>query len=141
MSFDQNLQIAKPEKRIKCTLIPGDGVGPELVYSVQEVFKVSISLNVSTFDLLSFTAIFFCSSELNDCFLASLFVRLFEKAANVPVDFETFFFSEINPVLSSKLEDVRASIQKNKICLKVKYHQHLFVCFFLAKYRDSGDSV
>lgn len=41
------------------------------------------------------------------------------KAANVPVDFETFFFSEINPVLSSKLEDVTASIQKNKICLKV----------------------
>ncbi|XP_055313315.1 isocitrate dehydrogenase [NAD] subunit beta, mitochondrial [Sitodiplosis mosellana] len=71
-------QAAKPEKRIRCTLIPGDGVGPELVYSVQEVFK----------------------------------------AANVPVDFETFFFSEINPVLSSKLEDVTASIQKNKICLK-----------------------
>lgn len=36
----------------------------------------------------------------------------------MPVDFETFFFSEINPVLSSKLEDVTASIQKNKICLK-----------------------
>lgn len=71
-------QVGRPEKRIKCTLIPGDGVGPELVYSVQEVFK----------------------------------------AANVPVDFETYFFSEINPVLSSKLEDVVASIQKNKICLK-----------------------
>lgn len=36
------LQVTKPEKRIKCTLIPGDGVGPELVYSVQEVFKVNI---------------------------------------------------------------------------------------------------
>lgn len=34
-------KLAKPEKRIKCTLIPGDGVGPELVYSVQEVFKVN----------------------------------------------------------------------------------------------------
>lgn len=42
------------------------------------------------------------------------------QAANVPVDFETFFFSEINPVLSSKLEDVAASIRKNKICLKVR---------------------
>lgn len=42
------------------------------------------------------------------------------KAANVPVDFETYFFSEINPVLSSKLEDVTASIRKNKICLKVR---------------------
>lgn len=41
------------------------------------------------------------------------------QAANVPVDFETFFFSEINPVLSSKLDDVAASIRKNKICLKV----------------------
>lgn len=71
-------QANKPDKRIKCTLIPGDGVGPELCYSVQEVFK----------------------------------------AANIPIDFETFFFSEINPVLSSKLEDVTASIQKNKICLK-----------------------
>ena len=59
-------------------MIPGDGVGPELVYSVQEVFK----------------------------------------AANVPVDFETFFLSEVNPHLSSPLETVVASINKNKICLK-----------------------
>lgn len=35
-------QMANKEGRIKCTLIPGDGVGPELVYSVQEVFKVII---------------------------------------------------------------------------------------------------
>jgi isocitrate dehydrogenase (NAD+) len=40
------------------------------------------------------------------------------KAANVPVDFEPFFLSEVNPSLSSPLEDVVASIQKNKICLK-----------------------
>ena len=26
--------------RTTCTLIPGDGVGPELVYALQEVFKV-----------------------------------------------------------------------------------------------------
>ncbi|EDW67330.1 isocitrate dehydrogenase [NAD] subunit beta, mitochondrial [Drosophila virilis] len=64
--------------RTTCTLIPGDGVGPELVYSLQEVFK----------------------------------------AANVPVDFETFFLSEINPGLSAKLEDVVASIRKNKVCIK-----------------------
>ncbi|XP_030369897.1 isocitrate dehydrogenase [NAD] subunit beta, mitochondrial [Scaptodrosophila lebanonensis] len=64
--------------RTTCTLIPGDGVGPELVYSLQEVFK----------------------------------------AANVPVDFESYFLSEINPVLSAKLEDVVASIQKNKVCIK-----------------------
>lgn len=66
------------EGRITCTMIPGDGVGPELMYAVQEVFK----------------------------------------AADVPVDFETFFLSEVNPVLSSPLEDVVRSINKNKVCLK-----------------------
>ncbi|KAK4875331.1 hypothetical protein RN001_011753 [Aquatica leii] len=29
----------RPDTRVHCTLIPGDGVGPELVYAVQEVFK------------------------------------------------------------------------------------------------------
>ncbi|XP_026498846.2 isocitrate dehydrogenase [NAD] subunit beta, mitochondrial isoform X1 [Vanessa tameamea] len=71
------LQTSK-EGRIKCTLIPGDGVGPELVYSVQEVFK----------------------------------------AAGIPVDFESFFFSEVNPTLSAPLEDVVGSIARNKICIK-----------------------
>ncbi|XP_077283975.1 isocitrate dehydrogenase [NAD] subunit beta, mitochondrial isoform X1 [Arctopsyche grandis] len=66
------------EGRTTCTLIPGDGVGPELVYSVQEVFK----------------------------------------AANIPVDFEPYFFSEVNPTLSAPLEDVAGSISKNRICLK-----------------------
>lgn len=69
---------SKPEGRIACTLIPGDGVGPELVHSVQEVFS----------------------------------------AADVPVDFEPFFLSEVNPTLSAPLEKVVASINKNKICLK-----------------------
>lgn len=40
------------------------------------------------------------------------------KAADVPVDFEPFFLSEVNPALSSPLESVVASINKNKICLK-----------------------
>ncbi|KAL4708603.1 hypothetical protein ACJJTC_014211 [Scirpophaga incertulas] len=73
-----SLQSSAKEGRIKCTLIPGDGVGPELVYSVQEVFK----------------------------------------AANIPVDFESFFFSEVNPTLSAPLEDVVSSIARNKICIK-----------------------
>uniref|UniRef100_A0A1A9W3T5 Isopropylmalate dehydrogenase-like domain-containing protein n=1 Tax=Glossina brevipalpis TaxID=37001 RepID=A0A1A9W3T5_9MUSC len=64
--------------RTTCTLIPGDGVGPELVQCLQEVFK----------------------------------------AADVPVDFECYFLSEVNPVLSAKLEDVIASIRKNKVCIK-----------------------
>lgn len=28
--------------RTTCTLIPGDGVGPELVFALQQVFKVSL---------------------------------------------------------------------------------------------------
>lgn len=63
------------------TLIPGDGVGPELVYSVQEVFK----------------------------------------AAGVPVDFESYFFSEVNPTLSAPLEEVSKLItnQLNFNCKKL----------------------
>lgn len=68
----------RPDSRVTCTLIPGDGVGPELVYSVQEVFK----------------------------------------AAGVPVDFESYFFSEVNPTLSAPLAQVAASITKNRVCLK-----------------------
>lgn len=68
----------RPDTRTTCTLIPGDGVGPELVYSVQEVFK----------------------------------------AANIPIDFETYFFSEVNPTLSAPLEQVASSISKNRVCLK-----------------------
>lgn len=77
-AVNQNNGLSKPESRTTCTLIPGDGVGPELMYSLQEVFK----------------------------------------AANCPVDFETFFFSEVNPTMSARLEDVTASIKKNKVCLK-----------------------
>lgn len=33
--------VSKPEGRTTCTVIPGDGVGPELLYSVQEVFKAA----------------------------------------------------------------------------------------------------
>lgn len=74
----QEHTVRRLEGRIPCTLIPGDGVGPDLVYSVQEVFK----------------------------------------AANCPIDFEPLFFSEINPTMSASLEDVTASIRKNKLCLK-----------------------
>ncbi|XP_076636379.1 isocitrate dehydrogenase [NAD] subunit beta, mitochondrial [Colletes latitarsis] len=66
------------EGKIKCTLIPGDGVGPELVVSVQSVFK----------------------------------------AANVPVEFEPYFLSEVNPTLSAPLEQVSNSIARNQVCLK-----------------------
>ncbi|XP_015597161.1 isocitrate dehydrogenase [NAD] subunit beta, mitochondrial [Cephus cinctus] len=64
--------------KVKCTLIPGDGVGPELVLSVQNVFK----------------------------------------AVNVPVEFEPYFLSEVNPTLSAPLEQVANSIALNQVCLK-----------------------
>merc|ERR1711892_1318125 len=32
---------SRPEDRVTATLIPGDGVGPELVASVEEVFKAA----------------------------------------------------------------------------------------------------
>lgn len=72
-------QAIDPDRKVKCTLIPGDGVGPELVVSVQQVFK----------------------------------------AADVPVEFEPFFLSEVNPTLSAPLEQVSNSIARNGVCLKV----------------------
>ncbi|XP_012287867.1 isocitrate dehydrogenase [NAD] subunit beta, mitochondrial [Orussus abietinus] len=73
----QDAEVEQSEK-IKCTLIPGDGVGPELVVSVTNVFK----------------------------------------AANVPVEFEPYFLSEVNPTLSAPLEQVSNSIARNQVCLK-----------------------
>ncbi|XP_073950900.1 probable isocitrate dehydrogenase [NAD] subunit beta, mitochondrial [Choristoneura fumiferana] len=40
------------------------------------------------------------------------------QAAGIPVDFESYFFSEVNPTLSAPLEDVVNSIARNKICIK-----------------------
>jgi len=84
-SFHQTSSVQSTEpalhpdtKRTTCTLIPGDGVGPELTHALSEVFQ----------------------------------------GANVPIDFEPFFLSEVNTMLSAKLEDVVSSIVKNKICIK-----------------------
>ncbi|CAG9768175.1 unnamed protein product [Ceutorhynchus assimilis] len=75
----QNIQIANTSKihnKVTATLIPGDGVSPELIHSVQEVFK----------------------------------------AAQVPVEWETHLFSEVNH--SESLEEVVKSIVKNRVALK-----------------------
>ncbi|CAG0899385.1 unnamed protein product [Cyprideis torosa] len=76
-SFSSQVPVAKPDGRKTCTLIPGDGVGPELVNCVKEIFE----------------------------------------AANVPIDFEEFIFSEVDPH-SAPFEDVLESIERNGICLK-----------------------
>jgi len=68
----------KSDERITATLIPGDGVGPELVASVEEVFK----------------------------------------AAAVPVNFETFFMSEVHSAQSTPVKTVADSIARNGLCLK-----------------------
>lgn len=70
--------VERPQGKTKCTLIPGDGIGPELLYCVQEVFK----------------------------------------AADVPIEFETFFFSEVHAGMSAPLEQVAGSVTRNGICLK-----------------------
>lgn len=77
------------------------------------------ALNLYTLFKKSLKWAFFQEFFRSDAKITIPILSIIFKAANVPVDFETFFFSEINPVLSSKLEDVKASIQKNKICLKV----------------------
>lgn len=64
--------------KLKCTLIPGDGVGPELCLAVKNVLA----------------------------------------AISVPIDFEEFFLSEINPSMSVPLETVVESIKNNGIALK-----------------------
>ncbi|XP_024885492.1 isocitrate dehydrogenase [NAD] subunit beta, mitochondrial [Temnothorax americanus] len=74
----QQESTVEQEGKLKCTLIPGDGVGPELVVAVQSVFK----------------------------------------AADVPVEFEPYFLSEVNPTLSAPLEQVSNSIARNRVCLK-----------------------
>jgi len=66
------------EHRKKATLIPGDGVGPELCQVVVDVFK----------------------------------------AANVPVDFEEHYISELDSHRSEDLDKVVENIKKNGICFK-----------------------
>lgn len=64
--------------KLKCTLIPGDGVGPELCLAVKNVLE----------------------------------------AISVPIEFEEFFLSEVNPSMSVPLETVVESIKQNGIALK-----------------------
>nr|CAD7442798.1 unnamed protein product [Timema bartmani] len=124
--------VSRPEGRTTCTLIPGDGVGPELVYSVQEVFKGVLCPNIVVFirnlgdqgqgeresegggkDLKEDAQNGGGGQEENPRTSGGR-----KMAAGIPVDFEPFFFSEVNPTLSAPLEDVAGSITRNGICLK-----------------------
>jgi len=77
-SGQQQRSFGTQERRKTATLIPGDGVGPELCQVVQDVFK----------------------------------------AANVPVDFEEHYISELDPHRSEKLDNVIESIKRNGLCFK-----------------------
>lgn len=72
-----NVELNQGSK-LKCTLIPGDGVGPELCLAVKNVLS----------------------------------------AISVPIEFEEFFLSEVNPSMSVPLETVVESIKQNGIALK-----------------------
>ena len=46
------MSLARPEERVTATLIPGDGVGPELVASMEEVFRaISVPVDFEVFFL------------------------------------------------------------------------------------------
>eukprot|EP00091_Calanus_sinicus_P002601 TRINITY_DN12683_c0_g1_i1.p1 TRINITY_DN12683_c0_g1~~TRINITY_DN12683_c0_g1_i1.p1 ORF type:complete len:108 (-),score=8.35 TRINITY_DN12683_c0_g1_i1:317-640(-) len=67
-----------PNGRVTCTLIPGDGVGPEIMDAAQEVLQ----------------------------------------SMGAKIDFEEMHLSEIHRGASRSLEDVMASVQRNKVCLE-----------------------
>ena len=69
------------EERVLATLVPGDGVGPELVASMEEV-RASLFLLFLTLFLLYLP-------------LAPLLPLQVFRAISVPVDFEVFFLSEV----------------------------------------------
>ncbi|XP_022080645.1 isocitrate dehydrogenase [NAD] subunit beta, mitochondrial-like [Acanthaster planci] len=74
--------VAEPDTKRTVTLIPGDGVGPELMLSVREVFK----------------------------------------SAEVPVDFEELFVSEVQVGKSATVGDVIDSFKRNQVALKGIIH-------------------
>lgn len=47
-----------------------------------------------------------------------IIIRL-PQAADVPVEFETFFFSEVHAGMSAPLDQVAGSVTRNGVCLKV----------------------
>lgn len=101
-SFYQSSQRFNPDfskdedKKIKCTLIPGDGVGPELVNSVKEVFS-AIGVPIE---------------------FEELFLRLVGRILGLFVLILLLINSEIYPTMSVSVETVIDSISKNGICLK-----------------------
>lgn len=79
-TVNQQSQQAETDQgsKLKCTLIPGDGVGPELCAAVKNVLS----------------------------------------AISVPIEFEEYFLSEVNPSMSVPLDTVVESIKTNGIALK-----------------------
>lgn len=91
------------------TMLPGDGVGPELMHAVKEVFKVS-ALGRDRDDCLSCKGF----TRFSSCDVWHLFL----KAASVPVEFQEHHLSEVQNMASEeKLEQVLSSMKENKVAI------------------------
>lgn len=96
------------------TMLPGDGVGPELMHAVKEVFKVnSPGRGMGG------------GSGYRDGWVVGKFrpdpalcLGLSLKAAAVPVEFKEHHLSEVQNMASEeKLEQVLSSMKENKVAI------------------------
>ncbi|KAK1803698.1 hypothetical protein P4O66_021101 [Electrophorus voltai] len=100
---------ARADSTFKVTMVPGDGVGPELMTAVKEVFKVD---GRDVLYAAGFTrSVLLCG------------VVCIRVAGDVPVEFEEFHVSEVQNMASEeKLEQVLTSMKNNRVAIKGKIH-------------------
>lgn len=102
------------------TMLPGDGVGPELMHAVKEVFKVSgPGRGMGGGSGYRYRWVELESSDLT---LPVLCLDLSLKAAAVPVEFKEHHLSEVQNMASEeKLEQVLSSMKENKVAIIGSY--------------------
>ncbi|XP_063067629.1 isocitrate dehydrogenase [NAD] subunit beta, mitochondrial isoform X2 [Engraulis encrasicolus] len=90
---------ARADSTFKVTMVPGDGVGPELMTAVKEVFKAAkVPVEFEEFGHL-------------------------REAGDVPVEFEEFHLSEVQNMASAEqLDDLLTSMKTNRVAIKGKIH-------------------
>ena len=96
--------------KYKVTLVPGDGVGPELMLCVREVFK-QIAVPVEFEEVLA-SYVYFNLIVFSFNFIFSL------SNLNLLFCFLPFLLSELLPGRSSSVEDLVACFKRNKVGLK-----------------------
>lgn len=116
---------AKYGGRHTVTLIPGDGIGPELLNHVREVFR-SVEI---VFEILTSGA----CGWFRICFL-----HLRCRFSCVPVDFEVV---HVNSALEGEddIKNAITAIRRNGVALKGT--QALLICFLLLIKEDPGCDV